>query len=128
VRTIVAPHAPKAVGPYSHAVVAGGLAFLAGQIPLDPASMQIGGRDVGEQTRRVLDNIALVLEELGLTLDDVVKTTVYLREMADFGAMNEVYAARFGGHKPARTTIAVAGLPMGAMVEIECVARLRSTD
>jgi 2-iminobutanoate/2-iminopropanoate deaminase len=128
VRAIMAPHAPKAVGPYSHAVVAGGLAFLSGQIPLDPSSMQISGRDSSEQTRRVLDNIVLVLQELGLDLGDVVKTTVYLRDMADFGAMNEVYAGRFGGHKPARTTIAVAGLPMGAMVEIECVATLRSTD
>ena len=122
-RTVNVPGAPRAVGPYSHAAVFGELVFLSGQIPLDPATMQLDGTSVMEQTRRIFANISIVLEGLGLTLNDVLKCTVFLQDMADFGGMNEVYAACFGEHKPARTTISVKALPMDALVEIECVAR-----
>jgi 2-iminobutanoate/2-iminopropanoate deaminase len=123
-KTINVPKAPEAIGPYSHAVAAGEFVFLSGQTPLDPATMKLSGITIGEQTHRVLDNITLVLDGLGLTLNDLVKTTVYLQNMADFGEMNEVYALRFGAHKPARTTIAARALPLDARVEIECVARI----
>jgi 2-iminobutanoate/2-iminopropanoate deaminase len=126
-KTVNVPKAPGAIGPYSHAVVAGELVFLSGQTPLDPETMKLSGTTAGEQTDRVLDNITLVLEGLGLTLGDVVKTTVFLQDMSDFTGMNEVYARRFGGHKPARSTIAARELPLNALVEIECVARLASS-
>ncbi|MGQ0704327.1 MAG: RidA family protein [Gemmatimonadales bacterium] len=114
--------APKAIGPYSQAVVSGDLIFTAGQIALDPSTMEIVPGGIGEQTERVLANIDAVLRAAGSDLSRVVKTTVFLRDMADFAAMNEVYARRFGTHRPARSTVAAAGLPRNVLVEIEVVA------
>lgn len=119
---ISTPRAPKAIGPYSQAMVSGKLVYTAGQVALDPASMELVPGDVAEQTERALANLAAVLAEAGTGLDKVIKTTVYLIDMADFGAMNEVYARHFGTHRPARSTVAVAGLPKGARVEIDVVA------
>lgn len=121
-RRVEAPGAPKAVGPYSHAMVVGDLIFCSGQIPLDPATGELVPGDIAAQTGRIIDNMVAVLTASGSALDQVVKTTVFLTDMGDFAAMNEVYAARFGDHRPARSTIAVAGLPKGARIEIECVA------
>ncbi len=117
--------APKAIGPYSQAVAAGGLVYCAGQVALDPASGDPVGGDVRAQTARALDNLAAVLASAGSGLDRVVKTTVYLTDFNDFAAMNEVYAARFGSHRPARATIGVAALPKGLAVEIDCIAAIR---
>ena len=111
--------APKAIGPYSQAVIHGELIFTAGQIALDPASMEIVSGGIQEQTERVLSNLAAVLEAAGSDLSRVLKTTVFLQSMADFTAMNEVYARRFGAHRPARSTVAAAGLPRNVLVEIE---------
>lgn len=117
--------APAAIGPYSQAVVAHGFVYTAGQIALDPATMEVSTGDVAAQTRRVMENLRAILAAAGSDLSLVVKTTVFLRDMADFGAMNEVYAAAFGSHRPARSTVAVAGLPRDVRVEIEVVARVR---
>ncbi len=119
--------APKAIGPYSQAQVVrlhGGnrLVFTSGQVALDPASGELVGADTAAQTERVLQNLSAVLRGAGLTLADVVKTTVYLVDMADFQAMNQVYGRHFAVDPPARTTIAAAGLPKGARVEIDAVA------
>ncbi len=114
--------APAAIGPYSQAIVAGGFVFTAGQIALDPATGQLVEGDVAVQTERVMLNLAAVLEEAGSGLAGVVKTTVFLADMADFAAMNEVYGRHFGNHKPARSTVQAAGLPRGAKVEIDVVA------
>jgi 2-iminobutanoate/2-iminopropanoate deaminase len=114
--------APKAIGPYSQAVVADNVVYTAGQVALDPTSGELVGSSVAEQTEQVLKNIAAVLAASGASLGQVVKTTVYLADMADFSAMNEVYARHFGGHRPARSTIQAAGLPKGARVEIDAVA------
>lgn len=114
--------APKAIGPYSQAVTHAGLIFTAGQIALDPATMQIVGDGITEQTERVLSNLEAVLRAAGSDLSKVLKTTVFLQSMADFTAMNEVYARRFGSHRPARSTVAAAGLPRNVLVEIEVVA------
>src|SRR5690606_40864667 len=114
--------APAAIGPYSQAIVAGNLVFTAGQIPLDPKTMQMGEGDVAAQTERVLENIKAVLEAAGASLSSVVKTTVFLKDMNDFSAMNEVYARYFGDHRPARSTVEVARLPRDARVEIEAIA------
>ncbi len=119
---IATNQAPRAIGPYSQAVVAGNLIYTAGQIALDPATMDVVGRDVAEQTDRVLQNLAAVLQAAGSSLKQVVKTTVFLADMADFPAMNEVYARHFGEHRPARSTVAVRSLPKEARVEIEVVA------
>jgi len=121
------PEAPAAIGPYSQAQVLrlhGGnrLVFTSGQIALDPATGKMVEGDVAAQTEQVLRNVAAVLRGAGLTLADVVKTTVYLADMADFPTMNEVYARHFGDEPPARSTIAAAGLPRGARVEIDTVA------
>lgn len=121
------PGAPKAIGPYSQAQVVrlhGGnrMVFTSGQIGLDPATGEIVAGGIVEQTQRVLKNLGAVLEGAGLTYADVVKTTVYLADMQDFAAMNEVYATAFGVSLPARTTIAAAGLPKGARIEIDAVA------
>ncbi len=121
------PGAPRAIGPYAQAQVVrlhGGqkMVFTSGQIALDPSSGDLVKGGVPEQAERVLLNLAAVLEGAGLTFADVVKTTVYLADMADFQAMNEVYARHFGDSLPARTTIAAAGLPRGARVEIDAVA------
>jgi len=113
---------PAAVGPYNHGVRAGNLLFCAGQIPIDPATGNLASGDVKAQTERVLENVKLILEDQGLTFADVVKTTVFLTNMGDFAAMNEVYGKYFTRDFPARSTIQVAALPKGASVEIEVVA------
>ena len=118
------PDAPAAIGPYSQAVQRDGWVFLSGQIALDPATGDLLAGDVAQQTRRVLDNLAAVVEAAGSSLADVVKTTVYLVDLADFAAMNEVYAERFEDGPPARACVEVAALPKGAAVEIDAVARM----
>ncbi|NIN11587.1 MAG: hypothetical protein GTN62_08795 [Gemmatimonadales bacterium] len=117
--------APQAIGPYSQAIIVGDHVFTAGQIPLDPATMEMTGGNVAEQTDRVLRNLAAVLEAAGSDLSRVIKTTVYLADMADFAAMNEVYAKHFGSHKPARAAIQAAALPKNASVEIDAIALRR---
>ena len=114
--------APAAVGPYSQAVRTGSMVFCAGQIPLDPKSGQIVSQDVAEQTRRVLDNLTAVLKSERLTLSDVVKTTVFVTDLADFQTVNEIYAKYFSAQPPARSTVQVAALPKAARVEIEAIA------
>ncbi|MBA3009028.1 MAG: RidA family protein [Proteobacteria bacterium] len=121
---IIAQKAPGAVGPYSHAVVHNGMAFCSGQIPLDPVTMEITGTTIETQTEQVMKNIAVVLKASGSSLDKIIKTTVFLSTMDSFAGMNKVYEAALKGHKPARSTFAVAGLPKGALVEIECIAAL----
>jgi len=126
VRSISTDKAPPAMGPYSQAIVAGDLVFCAGQLGLDPTTRQIVSGDIKAQTKRVLDNLAAVLEAAGSGLDRVTKTTVFLEDMSEFAAMNEVYAERFGTHRPARSTVQVAKLPgTGGRVEIECIALRR---
>jgi len=114
--------APAAIGPYTQAVIVGDFVFASGQIPLDPETMEIVGDDVKAQTDRVLRNLAAVLEEAGVGLSKVVKSTVYLANIADFQAMNEVYAKHFGEHRPARAALQAGALPKGALVEIEAIA------
>lgn len=116
------PDAPAAIGPYSQAVIAGSHVFTAGQVALDPATGDMVGADVVAQTEQVFRNLAAVLAAAGCTFADVAKATVYLADMGDFPAMNEVYAAHFGTHKPARSTVQAAGLPKAALVEIDLVA------
>ena len=117
-------NAPAAIGPYSQAVVANGFVFTAGQVPFDPRTMQLVEGDIGAQTEQVMKNLRAILQQAGADLSTVVKTTVFLKDMNDFAAMNEVYARHFGEHKPARSTVQVARLPRDASVEIECVAVL----
>ena len=114
--------APAAIGPYTQAVIAGDFVFASGQIPLDPETMEIVGDDVKAQTDRVLKNLAAVLEQAGAGLTKVVKSTVYLANISDFQAMNEVYAKHFGEHRPARAALQAGALPKGALVEIEAIA------
>jgi 2-iminobutanoate/2-iminopropanoate deaminase len=121
-RTAVTAPGAVAVGPYSHGVEAGRLVFLSGQTPLDPATGALVDGGIAAQTRRCLDNLAAVLHGAGLGPDDVVKCTVFLTDMADFAAMNDAYRGFFTEPHPARTTIGVAALPLGAAVEIELVA------
>jgi 2-iminobutanoate/2-iminopropanoate deaminase len=116
--------APGAIGPYSQAILSDGLLFASGQVALDPATGAFTGGDVAAQTERVLLNLQAVLEQGGASLADVLRTTVYLRDMADFAAMNAVYAHFFPGAPPARSTVAVAGLPKDARVEIDAIARV----
>jgi len=123
-KTISVDNAPKAIGPYAQGIVAGGFLFTAGQVGLDPATMKLVEGDVAAQTRRVFDNLEAVLAGAGATLSDVVRAGVYLVDMGDFARINEVFAARFGAHRPARSTVAVAALPAGARVEIELVVRV----
>ena len=123
-KVIATPDAPAAVGPYSQAVAVGNLLFCAGQIPLDPATGDFVGTDVTEQAERVCQNIAGVLKANDMTFANVVKTTVFLTDLANFAAMNAVYAKYFVEPFPARSTIQVAGLPRGAAVEIEVIASL----
>jgi 2-iminobutanoate/2-iminopropanoate deaminase len=118
-----ADNAPKAIGPYSQAIWAGELLYCSGQTPIDPAVGTLIDGDVEAQTHRCFDNLQAVVESAGLTMDDVIKCNVYLTDMADFAAMNRAYATRFAAPFPARTTVAVAGLPLGAAVEIELVAK-----
>ena len=113
------PSAPGAAGPYSPAVRAGDWLALAGQVGIDPGSGKLAGDGVAEQTRQALANVAAVLGDCGASLGDVAKTTVFLVDMGDFPVMNEVYADAFAGHRPARSTVAVAALPLGARVEVE---------
>ena len=120
------PDAPNAIGPYCHAMKVGNLVFCSGQTPLDPNTMKLVGTTIEEQTKRVLDNLSIVLAGIGLTLKSIVKTTVYLNKMDDFHGMNKVYEEMFQGHKPSRTTISVKKNPLNALVEIECIAELRS--
>lgn len=117
--------APSAIGPYSQAIAAGGWVFCSGQIPLDPVTGDLVTGPIEVQARRVLDNLAAVLEAAGSSLDLVVKTTVFLRDLEDFGALNAVYGEYFGGKPPARSTVQVAALPRGAGLEIEAVALQR---
>jgi len=119
---IATDNAPKAIGPYSQATVANGMVYTAGQIAFDPITMEIVTGGIREQTERVLANLQAVLKAAGSDLSKVVKTTVFLVDMADFTVMNEVYATAFGSHKPARSTVAVAALPRGVRVEIDVVA------
>ena len=114
--------APKAIGPYSQGIKAGGFVFVSGQVALDPKTGEMVGADVAAQTERVLQNLQAIVEAAGSDLDRVVKTTVYLRSMNDFAAMNQVYAKYFKSEPPARATVAVAGLPKDALVEIDVIA------
>lgn len=123
-RIIRTEHAPAAIGPYSQAIVAGGVLYTAGQIPLDHSTGQVVEGDVVAQTQRVMANLQAVLEAAGASWSHVVKTTVYLQDMGDFPRMNEVYAAALGDARPARSTVQVAGLPRGVLVEIDLVAHL----
>ena len=116
--------APKAIGPYSQAIKANGFVFVSGQIALDPATGALVGGDAAAQTERVILNLQAIVEAVGSDLERVVKTTVYLRSMADFAAMNEVYARYFKAEPPARATVAVAGLPKDALVEIDAIAEV----
>ena len=119
---IATDHAPKAIGPYSQGTVANGFIYTAGQIALDPATMEVVQGDVKAQTEQVMKNLQAVLKAAGSDLSKVVKTTCFLATMDDFAAMNEVYAKWFGDHRPARSTVAAAGLPRNVRVEIEVVA------
>ncbi len=116
--------APAAIGPYCHAVKTGNLVFCSGQTPINPETMKIVGTTIEEQTKRVLENITIVLNGMGLGLKDIVKTTVFLKSMDDFKGMNGVYLEMFNGHTPARSAIAVKQNPLDAMVEIECIAEI----
>lgn len=115
-------HAPAAIGPYSQAMKLDGMVYTAGQIALDPETMEIVGDDVAAQTERVMQNLSAILEEAGAPLGAVLKTTVYLATMDDFAAMNEVYGRHFGDHRPARSTVAVKTLPKDVLVEIDAIA------
>jgi 2-iminobutanoate/2-iminopropanoate deaminase len=119
---VVTPQAPKPIGPYSQGVISGGMLFCSGQIALDPQSGELVVGDIEAQTERVLNNLLAVLKEAKMGPENVVKTTVYLTEMADFPRMNEVYSRFLGKHPPARTTIQAAGLPRGVKVEIDMIA------
>lgn len=120
-----AANVPSAVGPYSQAVKQGDFLFCSGQIPIDPATGKIDATDIEGQARQVLSNITAMLASQGLSMQHVVKATVFLTSMADFPKVNPLYAEAFGTHKPARSTIAVAALPLGALIEIEVIASLR---
>lgn len=121
-KTISASNAPAAIGPYSHAVVCGDLFFTSGQIPLSPETGKIVGDTIEQQTEQVLNNLSAVLAANDMTFDNVVKTTVFLTDLADFTAVNQIYATRFPSNPPARSCVQVAALPAGAKVEIELVA------
>lgn len=116
--------APEAIGPYAHAIQSGNLVFCSGQTPIDPKTMQLVGTTIEEQTERVLQNLGIVLGGLRLSLQNIVKTTVFLKSMDDFQGMNGVYAKIFEGHTPARSTIAIRQNPLDALVEIECIAEI----
>lgn len=123
-KIVITEKAPKAIGPYSQAVCIDGYVFTAGQVGLDPATMELIEGGIDAQTRQVLTNLSHVLESAGSGLNYVIKTTVFLQDMSDFAAMNKIYAEFFPENPPARSTVQVAGLPKGALVEIECVAFL----
>ena len=121
-KQIATPNAPAAIGPYSQGVKAGNFAFVSGQLPIDPATGKFAGETIAEQTKQSLTNVKAILEAEGFTMADVVKTTVLLDNIGDFGAMNEVYATFFGDCAPARAAFEVAKLPKDALVEIEAIA------
>jgi 2-iminobutanoate/2-iminopropanoate deaminase len=123
-KKIFTEHAPKAIGPYSHAIRSGNLVFCSGQTPLNPQTMQIEGATVTEQTNLVLNNLETVLKTEGCNRSHIIKTSVFLKNFADFEKMNKAYETFFGDHKPARTTVEVSRLPKDALVEIECVAEV----
>lgn len=123
IQPVSTPQAPAAIGPYAQAVRCGNLLFTSGQIPLTPSGALVAG-GIEEQTRQVLNNLEAVLAAAGATFRDVVKTTVFLKDMNDFAAFNEVYASVFGDHKPARSTVQVARLPRDVLVEIELIASI----
>jgi 2-iminobutanoate/2-iminopropanoate deaminase len=122
IKRIQTDHAPAAIGPYSQAMVHGGIVYTAGQIPLDPRTGDLLDGDIQQQTEQVFKNLRAVLEAAGASLDSVIKTTVFLRDMNEFAAMNEVYASHFGQHAPARSTVQAARLPRDCGVEIEAIA------
>ncbi len=121
-KQIFAKKAPDAIGPYCHAVVHNNMAFCSGQIPLDPDTMELVGTTIEEQTAQVMKNIETVLSEIGTSLNQIVKTTIFLDTMDDFLGMNKIYEECLSGHKPARSTVEVGRLPKDALVEIECIA------
>jgi 2-iminobutanoate/2-iminopropanoate deaminase len=123
--SILTPNAPAPIGPYSQAVRSGDELFCSGQIPIDPKTGELVAGDVAAQAERALENLGAVLTAAGYTFADVVKTSIFLIDMNDFAAVNAVYERFFGTSKPARSTVAVAGLPRGARVEIDCIARTR---
>jgi 2-iminobutanoate/2-iminopropanoate deaminase len=122
-RSVSSTHAPLAIGPYSHAVWTGNLLYCSGQTPIDPATGKLVSGEIGEQTRQAFDNLEAVLKSAGLSMDDVIKVNVYLTSMIYFAEMNAVYLTRFNPPYPARTTVAVADLPLHARVEIDLVAQ-----
>ncbi len=115
-------NAPAAVGPYSQGYKAGGFIYVSGQVPINPATSELVKEDIKAAAQQSLDNCKAIIEEAGATLEDVIKVEIFLQSMADFGQVNEVYAAFFGDHKPARACVEVAGLPLGATVEIQMIA------
>jgi 2-iminobutanoate/2-iminopropanoate deaminase len=123
-KTIYTLNAPKPIGPYAQAVVSNGLLFTSGQIALDPVSNDMAGEDIETQTRQVLANLAAVLDQAGSSPQKVVKTTIFLADLADFAVVNGLYGEFFGDHKPARSTVQVAALPKSARIEIELVAEI----
>lgn len=123
IQKISTPNAPKAIGPYSQAAVTGNLLFTSGQIPLDPASGNMVGTNISEQSEQVMKNLAAVLEAAGTSFDNVIKTTCFLADIADFAAFNEVYA-KYITSAPARSCVAVKDLPKGALVEVEVIAQI----
>jgi 2-iminobutanoate/2-iminopropanoate deaminase len=120
--TVSTSEAPAAIGPYSQGIVVNGFVFTAGQIPLDPTTMEVDGETIEPQSERVMANLAAVLAASGSSLAKVVKTTCFLADLNDFAAFNAIYGRWFGDHKPARSTVQVAKLPRGVLVEVECVA------
>ncbi len=121
-KAVQTQNAPRAIGPYSQAVASEETVYVSGQLPIDPATGAFAGEDIVSQTRQSLANVRAILEEAGMTMADVVKTTVYLADIAEFGAMNETYAEFFSAPYPARAAFQAAALPKGARVEIECIA------
>ena len=121
-KPVISPDAPKAIGPYSQAIWTGNLLYCSGQTPIDPATGKLVEGGIGEQTQQAFNNLQAVLAGAGLSMDDVIKVNVYLTSMANFAGMNQAYQERFSAPYPARTTVAVAGLPLDALVEIELVA------
>jgi len=121
-KVVFTEKAPKPIGPYSQAIIAGNLIFTAGQIPIDPATNQVVQGNIKEQTRRVLENLRAILESVGATFDDVVKVTIYMKDLNEFSAMNEVYSEYFKNSPPARTTVEVSRLPRDVRIEIDLIA------
>jgi len=121
-KVVYTEKAPKPIGPYSQAIIAGDFIFTAGQIPIDPKTNQVVQGDIKEQTRQVFENLKAILEEAGATFDDVVKVTVYMKDLSEFPAMNEVYSEYFKSSPPARTTVEVSRLPRDVKIEIDLIA------